>query len=299
MKKIFIIPILVFFVSLTFAQTGTEKTGSLLWKISGNGLTQPSYIFGTHHLFPLSFLDNVAGLKEAFASSKQVVGELVIQDMPTMQAEIQRKSMMPSDTTWQMLFSEDDYRFVDAQLTVFLGVGLQALGAFKPFMVSMIFTVTLYQAIFPEVNPNESMDSWFQQQAIGKGLPVLGLETIQDQVNAIGVGSLKQQATDLVCVMRNIEFVQLSARRLNDLYQSADLTGIAELLREESPNPCPSNAELEYALNNARNKRWLKKLPAIMADKPSFIAVGALHLAGEAGILYGLQQAGYTVEAVR
>ena len=297
MKKLFILPFLVIFVSATFAQTGTEKTGSLLWKISGNGLTQPSYIFGTHHLFPLSFLQTVSGLNEALASSQQVVGELVMNDMPAMQAEIQRLSMMPSDSTWQMLLSEDDYRFVDEQLTTFLGAGLQVLGAFKPSMISLIFSATLYQAMFPETNPNESMDGWFQQQATGRGIPVLGLETVQDQVKAFGVGSLRQQATDLACAMRNVEFAKSSTMRLNTLYQSADLTALAGLLREE--NPCAFSAEQEYALNNERNKRWLEKLPIIMADKPSFVAVGALHLAGEAGILHGLKQAGFTVEAVK
>jgi uncharacterized protein YbaP (TraB family) len=81
------------------------------------------------------------------------------------------------------------------------------------------------------------------------------------------------------------------------MYRSADLNGFYEMHREEGP--CPMSAEQETALNDARNHRWLEKLPAIMADKPSFIAVGCLHLAGEVGLLAGLEKAGYTVEAVR
>jgi len=81
------------------------------------------------------------------------------------------------------------------------------------------------------------------------------------------------------------------------MYRSADLNGFYEMLREEGP--CPTSAEQEKALNDNRNKRWLGKLPAIMADKPSFIAVGCLHLAGEVGLLAGLEKAGYKVEAVR
>jgi len=61
MKKLLIVPILALVVSTAFAQT-PEKTGSLLWRISGNNLAQPSYVFGTHHLFPLSFLETVSGL---------------------------------------------------------------------------------------------------------------------------------------------------------------------------------------------------------------------------------------------
>ena len=71
-KRVLLIPVLlVSFVCTVSAQTGSDKTGALLWKISGNGLEHPSYIFGTHHLFPISFLDSVPGIKQAFASSRQ------------------------------------------------------------------------------------------------------------------------------------------------------------------------------------------------------------------------------------
>ena len=296
LKRILIIPVLVFFVFTLSAQS-VDKSGSLLWKISGNGLTEPSYIFGTHHLFPVSFLDSVAGVKQAFASSRQMVGEVVMQDMTAIGLEMQKAGMMPQDSTWQMLLSENDHRFVDEQLTALLGVGLQALGVLKPFMVSMTYVVLLNQKIFPQANPAEPMDLWFQQQATGREIPVLGLETVQDQINALTMGSLKRQAADLVCVMRNPDYAENAARKLNRMYRNADLSGMFEILREKGP--CPSSAEQEYALNDARNKRWVEKLPAIIADKPSFIAVGALHLPGEEGVLAGLQRAGFTVEAVR
>jgi len=296
LKKILIIPILIFFVCPVFAHNSTEKTGSLLWKISGNGLTQPSYILGTHHFFPFSFLDSIAGVKKAFASSEQMVGELVMQDLAALALEMQKTGMMPQDSTWQLLLSEDDYRFVDEELTAFFGVGLQNFGRLKPYMVSLSYTAVLYQRKFPQINPSESMDIWFQQQAANREIPIIGLETAQNQIDALGISSLKQQAADLVCALKNTDLAELALMKLNRMYRSADLTGISEMLREETP--CSMSAEQENALNDARNKRWLEKLPAIMSEKSSFVAVGLLHLVGEAGLLYGLEQAGYTVEAV-
>ena len=291
-----LIPMLAIFVLAVSAQN-TEKTGSLLWKISGNGLAQPSFIFGTHHLYPVSFLDNVAGLKDAFASSKQVVGELLLQDMAALQAEMQSIGMMPQDSTWQMLLSAEDYQFVDERLTALFGAGLQAFGAFKPIMVSMTYSAVVHQQALPESNPGESMDLWFQQQAVSRGISVIGLETAHDQINALTIASLRDQAADLVCTLKNTDYTVSSARKLNRLYRLADLTGFSEMLREDSP--CPWSADQEAALNDSRNKRWLEKLPAIMADKPSFVAVGCMHLVGDAGLLAGLEKAGYKVEAVR
>jgi len=289
---------LAFFVySVSAAQNSSEKTGSLLWKISGNGLAQPSYILGTHHLYPMSFLDSIAGVKQAFASCEQMVGEVVMTDLMAFAMEVQKAGMMPQDSTWQMLLSEDDYLFVDEQLTALFGVGMQTFGLLKPAAVSSAYTVTLYQKIFPQVNPLEVLDIWFQQQAVSRGIPVIGLETIQDQTEALyETMSLKHQAADFVCALKNVEYSTYSAQKLNQLYRTADLIGISNMLRED--NPCPMSAEQELALNNNRNARWLEKLPAIMANKPSFIAVGALHIVGEAGLLYGLEKAGYTVEPV-
>ena len=297
MKKLLIVPILALVVSTAFAQT-PEKTGSLLWRISGNNLAQPSYVFGTHHLFPLSFLETVSGLNSALENTQQVVGELVMgDDMMAMAMQMQSMGMMPHDTTWDMLLSPEDFAFVDEQLTAFFGAGLQAFGVLRPFMINLTFVGALYQQLFPETDPEQSMDGWFQQQAIGRGLPVIGLESVEDQMNAIGVGSLVQQAEDFVCALRNIDYAINQAHELNRLYETADLIGLKGMLRAESP--CAFSAEQEYALNNARNARWLEKLPGIMAETPSFIAVGALHLVGEVGILYGLAQLGFTVEAVK
>ena len=287
---------LVFIISVASAHGNSEKTGALLWKISGNGLNHPSYIFGTHHLFPASFLDSVAGVKLAFAESRQMIGEVAMQDMMALAGELQQAGMMPQDSTWQMLLSEDDYRFVDEQLTAFFGVGLQAFLASKPAMVGMNYSVMFYMRTFPGINPAESIDLWFQQQAFGRDISVIGLETVHDQIDALFLMSLKQQAEDLLCTLKNTEHTVSSMHKLNRIYRSADLSAMAAMLREESP--CPMSAEQEKAINNERNRRWLEKLPALMADKPSFIAVGALHLAGEAGILTGLERLGYTVEAV-
>jgi uncharacterized protein YbaP (TraB family) len=297
MKKFFLIPVMVILASAAFAQNPVEKTGSLLWKISGNGLKTPSYIFGTHHLFSASFLDSVPGVKRAFAASEQMAGEIVMNDMAALAAEMQKAGMMPPDSTWQMLLSEDDYRFVDERLTASLGVGLQAFGMVKPIMVSTAYTMVVYQKIIPQLNQSDIMDIWLQQQSVSRGIPVIGLETIHDQTASFFIQSLKRQAADLLCMLHHVELVEDAARRLNRLYRSADLTGLAEMLREESP--CPMSAEFEAAINDARNRRWVEKLPAIMSEKSTFVAVGTLHLAGAQGILAGLEKLGYTVEAVK
>ena len=48
-----------FIGAVIFICVAFSANAQLLWKVSGNGLTQPSYIIGTHHLAPFSIMDSV------------------------------------------------------------------------------------------------------------------------------------------------------------------------------------------------------------------------------------------------
>lgn len=54
---------------------------------------------------------------------------------------------------------------------------------------------------------------------------------------------------------------------------------------------------MEYILYR-RNAEWMEKLPAIIEETPSFIVVGALHLAGPSGIIEALKSKGYVVTPI-
>lgn len=70
-KKTFIALAAIFILLSCSAGTSKEKENSLLWKISGNGLQKPSYLFGTHHLIPISFLDSIPGIEAALEETEQ------------------------------------------------------------------------------------------------------------------------------------------------------------------------------------------------------------------------------------
>ena len=88
--------------------------------------------------------------------------------------------------------------------------------------------------------------------------------------------------------------------RLMVAYYAQDLTAMAQLFEEDdADNPCPSTDEEKDELNKERNLKWMTKLPDMMSQKSSFIAVGCLHLVGEDGLINLLRKAGYKVEAVK
>lgn len=276
-------------------------TGSLLWKVSGNGLAKPSYLFGTHHLIPITFLDSVSGIHDAFENTEQAVGELDMGNMSQMQMKIMGESTMPAGITFDSFLSATDVTLLDSILTRLMGVGLGQLGTLKPALLSNLISVTLYQQYYPSLSSGKSLDQYFQEEALKRNRPVIGLESTEDQIHVLlNSQTLDRQAELLICMVKHPELLKEQMDKLQVAYHAQDIKALLELYEEEMPDdPCPSTEEEKNLLNRDRNRKWLEKLPAIMADKPSFIAVGCLHLPGKDGLIEGLRKLGYRVEAVK
>lgn len=296
-------PLLIVLALLFFAscsQSSAQNESSLLWKVSGNGLEKPSYLFGTHHLIPLSFLDSVNGLHEAFDASEQTVGELDMSDMTELQLKLLGESRMPENVTYQSLISTEDIATLDSTLTSLIGIGIAQLGQMKPAILSNLISVTLYQKYYPALSGEKSVDQYFQEEALKRSRPVVGLENVEDQIFALLQSqTLERQAEMLMCMVKHPELLKQQMDELQTAYHAQNVQEIYELSVKEIPDdPCPSTQEEKDVLNKNRNEKWLEKLPEIMKEKSSFIAVGCLHLPGKEGLIEGLRSQGFTVEPV-
>ena len=100
-----------FIGAVLFICVAFSANAQLLWKVSGNGLNQPSYIIGTHHLAPFSIMDSIAGLKKAMNETQQVYGEMKMSEMqsPATMEKMQKAMMIESDTTLNSLLSPKDF----------------------------------------------------------------------------------------------------------------------------------------------------------------------------------------------
>lgn len=293
--------LLVFIALAACANTPQKEANSLLWKISGNGLEKPSYLFGTHHLIPLSFIDGVSGINEAFEATEQTVGELDMSKMSEMQMQIMTAAMMPPEYNYQSLLSESDFQLLDKTLKELIGFGLDQFGRLKPAMLSNLISITLYQKYYPNLSGAISIDQHFQDEATKRLRPVKSLETADEQIFALlGSQTIERQAEMLSCMINHPDMLKEQMDRLQTAYMNQDLKALNDLYEEELPDdPCPTTQEEKDVMNKNRNVNWLKTLPGIMKEKSSFIAVGSLHLVGEDGLIEGLRKAGYTVEAVK
>ena len=301
MKKLF----------LTFAfavMTVAGMQAQLLYKISGNGLTKPSYIIGTYHLAPVSFADSIPGLKEALAATEQVYGELDMTDLtsPENLQKMQAAMMLPEGTTLSKLLTAEEMARLNVVLKELMGVDMtnqmvaQQLDGLSPQALQTQLSLLIYMKKHDGFNPQATFDGYFQQVAQQQGKGVGGLETVDFQVGVLFHGqSLERQKELLMCLVDNKEHTELMAEQLVEAFFKQDLVGVKAVMDEKEQTKCDSTPEEEYALIYNRNANWAKLMPRIMADKATFFAVGAGHLPGEKGVLQLLQSAGYTVEGVR
>ena len=294
MKKIISLLLLICLVQSAHAQ--------LLWKISGNGLEKPSYVFGTYHLSPLGIKDSIAALPQAMDETTQVYGEVVMGEMmsPAFMQSMQQQMMMPKDSTLQSLFTPEQYEVVGKVVKENMMVDISMLAQLKPVAISQQLAVILYMKHTPGFNPQEQLDNYFQQQAQQQGKKVGGLDTVQSQIDILfNSQTLKRQAELLHCMANDIDRTVGQVKRVISSYQKQDLNVVLQLLAERRGDSCdPLPGEMEALIDN-RNKAWAEKMPAIMSEAPTLFVVGAGHLPGDNGLLNLLQQQCYTLVALK
>ena len=273
----------------------------LLWKISGNGLQQPSYIFGTYHLSPLSIKDSIASLPQAMQDIRQVYGELVMADMmkPEFLAQMQQQTMLPNDTTLKSLFTPEEFEVVSRAVTEYLQVDIALLDRIKPAALFQQLTVLFYMKHTPGYNPQEQLDASFQQEATEQGKKVGGLETAQSQVDILFNKPLRRQAEDLYCFVSDPDKVERQVKEIIAAYTAQDLDKMLQLMEEKEGTSCDPTPEEMAQLLYDRNQAWVKQMPAIMQAAPTLFVVGAGHLPGEQGVLALLKAQDYTVEPMK
>lgn len=271
----------------------------LLWKVSGNGLEKPSYIFGTYHFSPLGIMDSIAALPQVMQDVQQVYGEVIMADMmkPEFLMQMQQQTMLPADTTLKSLFTPEEYETVGNAVKEYMKVDIAMLDKIKPAGINQQLTVLLYLAHTPGFNPQEQLDSYFQQEAVKQGKKVGGLETAQSQVDILfNKQSLRRQAELLYCAVKDVEKGIRITRDVIAAYNAQDLDKVLQLMEEQEGTSCDPRPEEMAALLYDRNTAWAKQMPALMQAAPTLFVVGAGHLPGKLGVLALLREKGYDVE---
>jgi uncharacterized protein YbaP (TraB family) len=268
---------------------------SLLWEITGNGLKQPSYLYGTYHLLNDSYLNSEPAVKQSFQQSKGVVIETEIDSSAMMQ--MASKMIMP-DNKISALLPPEEYALVEKEVKQALGYDMAMLDQMKPMTLLLMLSVLEYQKMeVLKQYQGKPLDVYFAQQGRTDGKKITSLETMEQQLDLLySHYPVEKQAKQLVEYVKQKETALQLQDHLTKLYFEEDLAGM--WAASEAYNKLMGEEDMAYMVDN-RNKNWMTQLPEIMKQQPTFIAVGAMHLPGENGLLQLLQKAGYKVKPIQ
>ena len=259
---------------------------SLLWKISGNGLPQDSYLFGTIHLIPAKDYFLPRGTDSLLSRSKKLVVEMDISD-PALPAKMMGAMMLDSGKTLAGLYTPKEYDYLAKKLEKNYHLPVAALQTMKPILVQQSLMIKQFTG-----TDHTSYEKKFLEQAEKNGIEVVGLETLEDQLAALDVMTLDEQAKALLKAVRNPKAGEKSLDKMVKTYKAQDIEALYKAVTEDKADL----GKYEDVLLGNRNRNWIPKIAAMASKETVFIAVGAGHLGGENGVISLLRKAGYTVE---
>lgn len=263
----------------------------LLWQIEKAG-AQPSYLFGTMHSADEEVRDLPSPVAEAFAGASSLTLEVVI--TPSVQARTaQSLLLMDGRTLDQILGRELFERAVTAGRPY--GLGPRQLMLFKPWAV-MTFLSLPPDELKRQAAGEMPLDQMLQIEAGRRGLALHGLEDADEQIALFNDLSESDQIAMLAAVIALSDQVDALFEELRSAYLARDTERILELARAQQAGVDPGLVRtFTEQLVDRRNDLMVERMQERLAEGGAFIAVGALHLPGERGILRQLEQRGYRV----
>jgi uncharacterized protein YbaP (TraB family) len=260
----------------------------IFWEVKGKHNTV--YLLGSVHMLKAADSALPAEAMHAYVASKMLVMEL---DLNSAGAE----SLLESGTDLETL--PEGQTLADAvgpQLYAQLLARAQPLGLepeiishFQPWFAALM--VQQMELAKSGYDPAAGVDEQFALMAQGDHKPIIGLETMDEQLGFFAHLSIEQQRQFLRSTLEDAAGAQSESDAVVRAWQHGDTAKLEQLLREATHD----SPELYRMLTTDRNRRWLPKITALLnGDDNCLVIVGALHLIGHDGVIELLQRQGFT-----
>jgi uncharacterized protein len=291
------------------AEAAAKPNGKgLLWRIAKPGLPD-SYLFGTMHVTDMRVLNLPANAQAAFEKSTSLVIETtdVLDPVKASAAIMKRPELMSftDGTNLEQLIPAQDLPMVKDELSK-RGMPLGAVKMIKPWMLAAMLATPACEAK-RKGEGIEILDISLATRAEIAGKPVEGLETMEEQIGAMASLPMKDHINGLVETLRMADLTDDVFETMISLYAGGDTARIMPTLNAAMEtktgkgelDDLEAQAAFEEKMITNRNTVMATRLPEKLAKGGAFVAIGALHLAGELGVVQQLKNKGYQVEAVQ
>ncbi len=267
------------------------QSGSVLWKIEGNGLKSPSYLFGTINFLP----------KDAFTVPSEAVSALdacevfvtkILHDKKT-QNQFNEAVRIPDNGWINDYLTEDELNQLRLLLLLDYEVKENAYHDFYSRLQPIIL-VTTTAAL--ELGDNITYpEKELEVLARKNNMKFVGLSTIEEEINAFKQFPIEDQVKALKYTVNNFYQHLIDFNKMVSAYlDQQDL----EWVKEETFKATNESQAFKKVYYNDRTMAWMAKVEQLIRSKPTFLALGVPHLVGDEGLIRLLIAKGYTVSPV-
>jgi uncharacterized protein YbaP (TraB family) len=271
-----------------YADSKATKQRGLLWEISKPG-SMPGYLFGTIHSEDPEVLQLSAAVQQALDDASRVVLEVLMDTesmIYTSAAMLMTDGRLLSAMLGESLFAQT------AAAMQARGIPEVVVERMKPWAVAITLAM-------PPAVTGQMLDLTLYQFALENSKPVYGLETIHEQLDVFEGMSPDDQVELLKDALEQSPGIDTLHARLLAAYKRRDLAALVALNESSMKTGDQRLArDFQQRLILDRNRRMAERLQEHLQAGGAFIAVGALHLPGEQGLLELLEQRGYSVRVV-
>ncbi|MCF7220905.1 TraB/GumN family protein [Marilutibacter chinensis] len=299
-------------IGLSFAASAAESAGTateppvqpdasasapvpLLWQVSDDDNTV--YLLGAFHLLKAADYPLSADVDAAFEDAERLVFEVSPEqiDDPSNTAKFLQAAGYADGGKLSDVLPSPTY---DRLATVMGGAGLPmaAFDRFEPWFVSLSLLMGMAQPL--GFSGEQGLDRHLMVRAREAGKPASGLETLEHQLGVLDGAPMDEQVIGLTEL---VEAPEEAARKLDELHaawRGGDIEALERLAIDEMKEKTP---ETYRTVNVERNQAWLPQLRGMLdeaGEDDVMVVVGAMHLAGDDGLIEGLREAGYRVERI-
>jgi uncharacterized protein YbaP (TraB family) len=273
------------------APTETAPSKHLLWRMTGD--SNVVYIMGSIHLLPKDFYPLDPLLERAFDSSDALVLEMALDStsLPAIQQKLRTTGRYNDGRTLANVLSAETYAMLEKRFQE-MGIPAARFQTLKPWAARLLLSqIAMKSQGNDDIVPG--VDIHFSQRAGQTGKKIMGLETVETQIDIFDKMPLEKQEADLRKELEDRDSSESSLKELADAWRRADLNemqALDEKLKESDP-------ALYRKIAVDRNNAWLPQIEQFAKEgKRYLVVVGTLHLAGEDGVIEQLRRKGYRLE---
>lgn len=283
---------------------GVPNGAGVLWRIEKDGAA-PSWLFGTMHVSDPRVAALGGQARAAFEASSTVVIETTeVLDQKKMMAAMLANpelTMFTDGTTLMSLVPEAERAAVEAALAA-RGIPPASVARMKPWMISAMVALPACE-LARKAAGAPVLDALLATEGEKAGKALGGLETIADQLGAMASLPMEFHVRGLIDTLKLGAAADDVIETMIALYLDGETGMFWPFFRAVLPAVEGADAAgfsaFEETMVTARNRTMAERAAPFIDAGGAFIAVGALHLPGEEGMIELLREKGYRIEATR